>query len=139
MKIFTFSLLSVVLLTGLAYGHGGQSPMLICSDWDIFGEPGDANGDIFKISYLKGVIEGVAWASDHNTLDELAYPGFTSEHQKGLIDQFCSDDKNKQIPLLFAMKVVSMEMNGGSKETIDLFLRGLRKSISETIGSVTSQ
>jgi hypothetical protein len=42
------------------------------------------------------------------------------------LDQFYSDYRNEKILVVYALRVISMELKGASKEAVDLELRKLR-------------
>jgi hypothetical protein len=53
-----------------------------------------------------------------------------------IINEYCSDYRNKNLWVLTLLHVIQMETNGDSKESVDLELRRLRSLFKEYNGEI---
>ena len=80
-----------------------------------------------KLAYVVGLYEGHVFRMGTKE-QEYTLP----DHKMGYVccealDQFYSDDRNVNIPVVFALTIIDMELRGEKKETIEKNIRELSK------------
>jgi hypothetical protein len=110
----------------LSYGMNGE-------EWVLFDRAGEW-GKTFKLvtvrSFHEGYMAGATLCCGDNIrekMQEELYAKTSYEHLVSALDEFYSNHRNRKILIFGAMKIVSMEMRGVSKEEIDLRLRRYRQ------------
>ena len=118
--LFTFFML--VLPTSV---HAGVSV------WWMKGEAWRAFEKLEKTFYVHGILDGLIFAESKIQAVEISYKT-SVEHLLEALDQFYTDYKNELIPVPFALKVISMELNGTPQSEISEELQRLRQQFHES-------
>ena len=118
--LFTFFML--VLPTSV---HAGVSV------WWMSGEAWRAFEKLEKTFYVHGILDGLIFAERKIQAVEISYKT-SVEHLLEALDQFYTDYKNELIPVPFALKVISMELNGTPQSEINEELQRLRQQFHES-------
>ena len=106
------------------------------ANWREFTKIDETMGELVKQSYLKGLYEGLQVGTVFTSEDGLKkeyYLDTTREHLVRALDQFYQDYRNEQVPAVFALRVISMELKGEPKEEIDAELRRMRQVMSHSL------
>jgi len=78
-----------------------------------------------KLLLLKGIVEGIAFGRSPDSTEYYLNTSFDFYIQA--LDQFYSDYKNRKIYIVWAMRVISLEIKGIPKEEIETHLARLRE------------
>jgi hypothetical protein len=81
--------------------------------------------DSEKRFYIQGLLDGLIVEKSIEISYKISYEISLDNCRKAL-DQFYKEYKNELIPAFWAVRIVSMELRGVSKETIEAELRALR-------------
>lgn len=96
--------------------------------WNKFEEPG---GKIIKTAYIQGVFDGLELNSEKGIHSNYNISTDISVEQYVLaLDVLCADYKNSLIPVVFLLKIVTMEIEGAEKDTVEDKIIELRKIMS---------
>ncbi len=101
--------------------------------FDLMGM-GSINNKVYKFILLKGVLDGLKFGpGDDSVYTPIYYT--TYDHLMDALDQFYSDYRNEKILIVWALQIVSMELKGVPKETIDQTLSNFRRvaSVASTL------
>ncbi len=104
--------------------------------WGTRGEVWKKLQGFEKWLYIQGLLDGLVFSGNKIHGVEIQPksnqdPQESLNHIKMAIDQFYDDYRNVQIPVPFALKVISMEMKGESRKSIEDELTKLRKTFYE--------
>ena len=139
-KVFMLAVLLCLLSSNLQSQSSqtslDQEGNISGTNWREFTEIDETIGDVVKQAYLKGLYEGLqvgtVFASEEGLKKEY-YQDTTREHLVRALDQFYQDYRNEQVPAVFALRVISMELKGEPKEEIDAELRRMRQVMSDVL------
>ena len=101
--------------------------------WSIFdGEPYER---LAKVATLRGIFDGLMFGRSPMMMEEKGprtiYTATSLTNWAAAVDQFYADYRNRQIFLVFAMPIISMEMQGASSDEVDAALRAERRRAAE--------
>lgn len=82
-------------------------------------------GKLEKLLLVRGIYDGLMFGQ--SVILSHYYTKTSYEHLIRALDQFYSDYRNEKILVVYALKVISMELTGASKEEVDLELGKLRR------------
>jgi len=82
-----------------------------------------------KLFLVRGIYEGLILGRS-SALNQF-YTKTSYDHLIRALDQFYSDYRNDKLPVVVALRVISMELKGASKESVDTELRRLRNIMSQ--------
>src|SRR6266566_1677667 len=82
-----------------------------------------------KLFLVRGIYEGLILGRS-SALNQF-YTKTSYDHLIRALDQFYSDYRNEKLPVVVALRVISMELRGVSKEEVDTELRRLRTIMSQ--------
>ena len=121
MKRFSFILLMLIFseqaLSGVTY-------------WGIRANLWQKNGDVENFVYVQGVFDGLIFADTTVHETKLTTDINVVQYIKA-IDILYSDYRNALIPVPFLMRVITLELQGSNKETIEKELEKYRKLFSQ--------
>jgi len=76
--------------------------------------------------YVQGMLDGLVFANFK--VEGGPVPTTISvDRIVQAVDQFCTDDRNQHVPVVFALKLISMELSGKSKNDLAYELERLRE------------
>jgi hypothetical protein len=82
-----------------------------------------------KLIYLKGLYSGIMWG---DSKDKKQFILNTSlETVEDSLDEFYEEPANRNIIIIYALKVVSAKLRGTDADTIEKMTLGYRKSFSK--------
>lgn len=90
--------------------------------WQIFSK-------MEKSTYITGVLDALIFAQ--NDFSNAVSYATSQENYINALDDFYKDYRNSLIPAVCAIRIVSLEMKGESKEVIEEELRSLRSQFHE--------
>lgn len=87
-----------------------------------------------KLILLRGVLDGMMYGQSPFIIgsSKVVYTNTTFEHLIDGLDQFYADYRNEKILVVWALLIVSMELNGKPREQIDAALADYRSRISQS-------
>jgi hypothetical protein len=87
---------------------------------------GDEAVQIAKVSFVRGIYEGVCLMGSDTARDSFYYDlGYT--RLIGLVDEFYRDEQNKAIPVVYALSIISLELKGADPAVIEDLLQDIRQ------------
>ena len=97
-----------------------------CAWWGSFDKFTEVGIDpmLPKLSYVAGVYDGLVFGKSQ-IRDQFAYGKY--ETISGALDRFCANPDNQQIPLVPALRVISLEIKGENKQLVEKEIRQLRE------------
>ncbi len=124
------AMMLLVSLAGTADADVASSLRPDCSWWGSFDKFNEVGIDpmLPKLSYVAGVYDGLVFGKSQ-IRDNFVFTQY--ETLTAALDQFCSDERNHRVSLVPALRVISMQIKGQSKEEIDRETRRLRTLASE--------
>ncbi|MCT7466535.1 hypothetical protein N5T78_08095 [Aliarcobacter cryaerophilus] len=86
--------------------------------------------EVAKLTYMMGVFDGLTFAewNVHNTTLNVKVD--ITEYING-VDKLTEDYRNANIPVPFLLRVITLELNGETKETVEEALRLYRIQFSK--------
>lgn len=84
---------------------------------------------LVKTYFVRGIYEGLSFGQ--GAMQSLYYTETSYEHLVKALDQFYADYRNEKVFVGMALRVIAMELRGESPESIDEYLRRIRKAASE--------
>ncbi|MDP3014102.1 MAG: hypothetical protein Q8M92_07675 [Candidatus Subteraquimicrobiales bacterium] len=115
--ILLFAVFILVLSTSI---HAGVSVWWMRGEgWRTFEKPE-------KTLYVQGILDGLIFAEGKIQGVKISYKT-SLEHFIKALDQFYADYKNELIPVPFALKVISLQLNGTPQSAINEELQRLRQ------------
>jgi hypothetical protein len=93
--------------------------------WNMLKEPDDV---LQKMAIVRGIYDGLMFG--HSPDINLYYTKTSLDHLVKALDQFYQDYRNEKVLIVWALRVVSMELRGESKDAVDSELRRVRKLAS---------
>jgi CTP-dependent riboflavin kinase len=124
--IFTLLFLTcqVVLADSITIGITGKT-------WNNLGEGSITSSEkryyeTLKEFLIRGIYEGVFLSTDKTLKSSYASKGDWSSLASA-VDEFYEDNKNEQVPLVYALSIVGMQVNGKDPDSIENTLKGLRE------------
>jgi hypothetical protein len=93
--------------------------------WNMLKEPDSV---LQKMAIVRGIYDGLMFG--HSPDINLYYTKTSLDHLVKALDQFYQDYRNEKVLIVWALRVVSMELRGESKDAVDSELRRVRKLAS---------
>lgn len=112
------------LLFALQTAHAGITL------WGLRGELWGKATSAEKTIYVQGLMDGLIFAGN-KVQGESIIESTSVEHLIKGLDAFYADFKNALIPVPFALKVISLELQGREKPEIEKQVGALRKQFAE--------
>jgi len=122
--ITIFTLIMTLALYHIAVCENSVKIAAAGNYWELLST--SPNPHLCKIYFVRGIYEGLV-IGDSKKLDHF-YTKTSYETLIKALDQFYEDYRNENIFVVDALTVISMELRGTNKETVDKKLRLLRKS-----------
>lgn len=119
------SLLIVLLIIGFSSNAFSNVKF-----WPMSAELWNASDETNKYVYVQGLFDGVIFADIKVHGTELS-TRISVDQYIVAIDKLYSDYKNSLIPVPFLMRVVTLELEGNSKESIESVLTEYRARFSK--------
>lgn len=94
--------------------------------WNMLKEPDDV---LQKMAIVRGIYDGMMFG--HSPDINLYYTKTSLDHLVKALDQFYQDYRNEKVLIVWALRVLSMELRGESKDAVDSELRRVRKLASK--------
>ncbi len=123
MKIKLSSIIFIILFSLPAQAEMG-----------FFGVKGEVWNDfkqVNKYMYISGLFDGLIFSNFMVHEVKLTTKISTEQYIKA-VDTIYSDYRNSLIPVPFVLKIVTLEINGANKDTIDAELLSYRKEYSKS-------
>jgi hypothetical protein len=129
MKVSAMGLILLVSSAGVA-AFDPTGVRTDCSWWGNFDKFKEVGIDpmLPKLSYIAGVYDGLVFGKSQ-IRDNFVFTSY--EAMCAALDDFCSDERNQRVSLVPALRIVSMEIKGQSKEAIERETRRLRAQANE--------
>ena len=97
-------------------------------DGSAWSKLSDAGSCFEKLILVRGIYDGLMIGHSPVMKDYSTKTSY--DHLIKALDQFYGDYRNEKIPVVSALRVISMELRGASKDDVDLELRRLRTIVS---------
>ena len=100
----------------------------------VLDDPSTQISHFNKLILLRGVLDGMMFGRSPYIVgsSKAVYTNTTFEHLIDGLDQFYADYRNEKIWVVWALLIVSMELNGEPREKIDAALADYRSRISQS-------
>jgi|GEM_PF-6582896 len=85
-------------------------------------------GKLEKLLLVRGIYDGLMFGQ--SVILDFYYTKTSYEHLMRALDQFYGDYRNEKILVVYALRVISMELKGASKGEVELELSKLRRMAS---------
>lgn len=130
MKIAVMAIILLISSAGRAAANDAGGLQTDCAWWITFDKFDEVGIDpmLPKLSYVAGVYDGLVFGKSQ-IRDNFTFTRY--ETMSAALDRFCSDERNHRVPLVPALRVISMEIKGQSKDVIEKETRRLRDLASE--------
>ena len=130
MKVSALAMMLLVSSAGTASADDSGRLQTDCSWWTSFDKFNAVGIEplLPKLSYVAGVYDGLVFGKSQ-IRDNFVFTRY--ETMTVALDRFCSDERNTRVPLVPALRVISMEIKGESKEALEKETRRLRALASE--------
>ena len=130
MKLAAMIIILLISSAGGAAANNAGGLQTDCAWWTSFDKFNDVGIDpmLPKLSYVAGVYDGLVFGKSQ-IRDNFAFGRY--EILSAALDTFCSDERNRRIPLVPALRVISMDIKGQSQDAIEKETRRLRAMASE--------
>ncbi len=111
MKLATMFIILLISSAGGAAANNAGGLQTDCAWWTSFDKFNDVGIDpmLPKLSYVAGVYDGLVFGKSQ-IRDNFAFGRY--EIISAALDTFCSDERNRRIPLVPALRVISMDIKG---------------------------
>jgi len=94
--------------------------------WGMRGTAWKQCSDTEKTVYLQGVLDGLMFADFKVEGEPVPASISLGRIAKG-VEAFYTDDRNQHVPVIFTLKLISMELSGKSKADLVCELTNLRE------------
>jgi len=130
MKVAPMAMILLIFTAGGSAADDAGRLQTDCAWWTSFDKFNEVGIDplLPKLAYVAGVYDGLVFGKSQ-IRDNFAFTRY--ETMSMALDRFCSDDRNHRVPLVPALRVISMEIKGQSKDVIEKETRRLRDLASE--------
>jgi hypothetical protein len=125
MKVSAMAMILLAASAGTAGAEDATALRTDCVWWNHFGELSEVGIDpmLPKLSYIAGVYDGLVFGKSQ-IRDNFVFT--RNETLSAALDRFCAEERNRRVPLVPALRVISMELKGQNKAAIEAEMRRLR-------------
>jgi hypothetical protein len=131
MKVAAMAMILLIFTAGGSAADDAGRLQTDCAWWTSFDKFNEVGIDplLPKLAYVAGVYDGLVFGKSQ-IRDNFAFARYDT--MTTALDGFCSDERNNRVPLVPALRVISMDIKGQGKEAIEKETRRLRELARES-------